>query len=209
MTVIDDYASIEENKDFITQFEKLYNENFPIEEERELFQDIMSRIANRTPPITIMVFENDGKKLMGACITDYYDEEKIVMPVYMVVRPEYRRMGLGKQLFEGSVSYFDHQHVFIEIDDPEKVTDSVIDPIIRLSMYSGMGFEVVPIAYRQPPLKRDGEWCDSLILMHRGEKLTKNVLCRFLKVFYQELGAGETDEFRKIMEEVKKSAVPE
>ena len=207
MTIIDNYNSVTENKDFIDQFEKLYIENFPVEEERERFCDIIDRIKDGVKPTTIMAIETDGDTLIGACITDYYEEGKFVMPVYMVIRPEYRRNGIGKILFEETISYFDHEHVFIEIDDPDKTSESVIDPNIRVGMYGRMGFEKVPIDYRQPPLKGDGEWCSSLMLMHRGKSLTKDILCKFLKVFYNGLGADNTDEFKAIIESVKNSAV--
>ena len=52
-------------------------------------------------------------------------------------------------------------------------------------------FNIIPINYIQPPLSEDKDWENNLLLLHKGENLTKDELKSFLKYVYLYLGYEE------------------
>ena len=131
----------------LIEFEnELFIPSFPNEDEREPFENIVFRIKNDSFPKTKIILEATDSNVIGGVVTDYLTDY-IAQPIYLVVRKEYRRHGIGRSLFEESVE--DCKYVFVEVDNPEtvKASDSAIDPRIRKEMYERWGFRQVPINY--------------------------------------------------------------
>ena len=74
-----------------------------------------------------------------------------------------------------------------------------MDPQVRLNMYLKMGFEIVPVQYVQPPLTEGKDFERNLLLLHIGDKLTKDVLSEFLFYFYKYLGYEDSHELISVI----------
>ena len=97
----------------------LYKKYFPNNDEREPFESIISRIQEKVYPKTKVLLEVRKGKVIGGIVTDYLDDN-IAQPVYLAVKEKYRRKGIGRSLLEETIEGF--EHVFLEIDDPSKVS---------------------------------------------------------------------------------------
>lgn len=204
---IKDKDSVEHNINNLKEFEKLYIKYFPIEEEREPLENILHRIENHLMPITLIVIETIDEKVVGGCISDYYPEIKMLMPIYLFVDENYRKYGIGKKLANIMFEYYPEcEHIFFETENPEKTDEQYItlNPQVRLNMYLRWGYEIVPINYIQPPLTTTGKCGTNLFLMHKGKPLTKEVLKTFLYHFYKELKFEESDEYKQLCNEIEK-----
>lgn len=202
---INDASDCEIFKEDLAEFrDSLYIPLFPIEDEREPFDNIISRVKNKTLPETRIILEKDNGRVIGGIVTDYLTED-IAQPIYLVVMEEYRRKGVGRDLFERAVK--DYGNVFIEIDNPETVSanNSGMDPVKRKEMYEKWGFKQVPIKYVQPPLSENGNYEWNLLLMHRAN-ITKKTVKKFLDVFYDGLSASDSPELERMKEEISCAA---
>lgn len=190
---IKDKYGVEEHSLLLSEFEEIYNSSFP-ENEREPFQNIIERIYCNNKPITSIKLVTYDNKCIGGIVMDYYPECNVIEPIYFVVMKNYRNHGIGKKLFNSVVNEYENiNHLIFEVDDPQKVKteESAMDPTQRLNMYLKWGFNIIPINYIQPPLSEDKDWENNLLLLHKGEILTKDELKSFLKYFYLYLGYGE------------------
>ena len=207
---IKDEYSVEEHSLLLNNFEEIYNSSFP-ENEREPFQNIIERICYNTKPITSIKLVTYDDKCIGGVVMDYYPECNVIEPIYFVIAKKYRNHGIGKKLFDSVANeYVGINHLIFEVDNPQKVKteESAMDPTQRLNMYLKWGFNVIPINYIQPPLSKDKEWENSLLLLHKGEELTKEGLKSFLKYFYLYLGYGEEcDQLQSMYNEIDKLAI--
>lgn len=188
-------------KEDLAEFrDSLYIPLFPNEDEREPFENIINRIKNGGTPETRIILAKDNGRVIGGIVTDYLTED-IAQPIYLVVKEEYRRKGVGRDLFESSVR--NYGNVFIEIDNPETVSveNSGMDPAKRKEMYEKWGFKQVPIKYAQPPLSKDGNYEYSMLLMYRTN-ITKKTVKTFLDVFYSGLSASDSRELIRMKNEI-------
>lgn len=205
MFIVKDSSSLRRYSDALRVFEReLYVPCFPDPDEREPFDNILSRIADDgADPKTFAVLETVGDELVGGGIADYRRTLGSLLLTYVAVKPEWRSRGIGRMLLETRVRVFpDVRHVFLECDDPATVTVSGMDPAQRLAMFRRWGFSEVPIRYWQPPLGDGQGTCGSLLLLHRGEPLTAEYLRSYLTGFYTTLGCGDAEELRRMLEEI-------
>lgn len=204
--LINDKESYERWKSFVEQFEKeLYLPSFPNEDEREPFQNIVSRVVNSTYPLTTIQLIVDGGRVDAGLVSDYYPECNSIEPIYLVVREELRKHGLGRALIESAMYLYPNvKHMFLEVDNPMKVSegDSIMDPKTRINIYEHLGLRVIPFDYVQPPLKDGGNYEDGLLLMHKGESLTAADLKLFLFHFYRGLRYEGSDVLQKMFDEI-------
>ena len=198
---IKDASDCEIFKEDLAEFrDSLYIPLFPNEDEREPFENIINRVKNKTLPETRIILAKDNGRVIGGIVTDYLTDD-IAQPIYIVVREEYRRKGVGRDLLECAVRGYGN--VFIEIDNPETVSSdkSAMDPSKRKEMYEKWGFKQVPIKYAQPPLSENGNYEWNLLLMHRAN-ITKKTVKKFLDVFYEGLSASDSPELKRMKEEI-------
>lgn len=204
---INNKETLNNNHIWLDKFEReLYIPNFPNENERESFGNIKQRIENNEyPKTTITLLVNNGQ-LVGGCIIDSYIECNSIEPIYLVINKNMRNKGYGKHLLEKSISNMDYaQHVFLEVDNPEKPINKefiTIDPHKRLNMYLNWGFKILNFNYIQPPLSKEGKPEENLLLLYKGNELNKDSLREFLFCFYKGLGAEESEYLSKMYNEI-------
>lgn len=207
--LIENRNDVNENLSFLHQFEKdVYIKNFLIEEEREPFETILDRIRYGYMPKTLIVLITEGKTVVGGCVSDYYPQCEMLEPIYLAVRPEYRRMGFGRLLVECSLEQYPScNHMFVEVDNPGCVKEerSAMPPTERIQVYKRMGFDLVPISYIQPPLVEGYPSSSDMFLMHRGKPLDKETLKEFLHCFYEGLDALDSPYLTEMCNEIDAS----
>jgi GNAT superfamily N-acetyltransferase len=117
----------------------------------------------------VLVLE-EGNRLVGGSIFSYVAESNCGFSEYLVLAPESRGRGLGRQLFDRRRAILD-QHanrnghlrcngLFIEVDSPERTPpemlaaerETSLDAYQRLRLFAHLGFQRVDVAYVQPPL---------------------------------------------------------
>lgn len=195
-------------QEYIQEFETMYVEMFPLSDEREDFQDILTRVSENILPHTFINLFIQDNKTVGGIVLDYYPECNSIEPIYLLVHEDYRCKGIGSQLL---ATCYDEmlcvEHVFLECDNPELVSKdcSVMDPEVRLNMYLKMGFTIVPITYVQPPLSLEKEYERNLLLLYKGSNLSSDVLINFLTYFYKYLGYIDSNELERMIEQIKSS----
>ena len=198
---------------YIKEFrDKLYLTSFPREDEREPFENIEARVCSPgSYPMTniLLAVDHDNGKLAGGCITDFHFDCDSALPIYLVVGKEYRRQGLGGMLLKNAVNQGLVKHCFVEVDNPTLINEdgSPISPTDRVEIYQKWGFRTLPIKYYQPPLGRGLNYETNLMLMHRGEKLTKDELKKFLSCFYRGLGYEKSEKLDEMFEEIEETFV--
>lgn len=206
MILINDKPSYEAYKPLVEQFEReLYLPSFPNEDEREPFENIVSRIVDGAYPYTTLQLIIDGGRVDAGLVSDYYPECYSIEPIYLVVKEERRKHGLGRALIESAMYLYPKvKHMFLEVDNPMKVSDgdSIMDPKTRIDIYEHLGLRVIPFDYVQPPLKDGGNYEDGLLLMHKGESLTAADLKLFLFHFYRGLRCEGSDVLQKMFEKI-------
>lgn len=205
--LINNKDTLNSNNFWINKFEtELYIPNFPNENEREPFSNIKQRILNEEYPRTSITLIIEKGNLIGGCVIDSYIECNSIEPIYLVINKDMRNNGYGRRLLEESIRTMDKaQHVFLEVDNPEKPIDKAfitIDPQKRLNMYLNWGFRVLNINYIQPSLCEGGSPEENLLLLYKGDDLSKDNLKDFLFYFYKGLHAEKNDDLDKMYEEI-------
>ena len=204
---INNKETLNNNHIWLDKFEReLYIPNFPNENEREPFGNIKQRIENNEYPKTTITLLVNNEQLVGGCIIDSYIECNSIEPIYLVINKNMRNKGYGKHLLEKSISNMTYaQHVFLEVDNPEKPINKefiTIDPYKRLNMYLNWGFKILNFNYVQPPLSKEGKPEENLLLLYKGNELNKDSLKEFLFCFYKGLGAEESEYLSKMYNEI-------
>jgi GNAT superfamily N-acetyltransferase len=203
MIRIDTQGAIHENRALLSDFEQLYHDAFPDVNERESFNDICARINQENQPLRSVIaltYSNEG--LLGGMVLDIYENTWFHL-IYLLVKPEARNQGIGKQLIceelpalVGSINS-DCKGVFLESNIPWLTHTDSFDPYKRLSHFRHFGVKWIPIQYVQPPLSKEKEFVSNLFLLYypfskEYSLINKQYIRAFLYHFYVNLGA-ETD----------------
>ena len=204
---VKDPRSIVRNYKYLKEFEKeLYIKYFPKENEREPLKNIIDRIWNNSYPKSdiLLLVEND--KVIAGCISDFYAKCKSIEPIYLVVDEEHRNKGLARDMIEIVFSRDGVDDMYVEADNPELVelSETSIDPKLRLNIYNKLGFDVLDINYVQPPLDKGMDFEKGLVLMCKTKNppITKGRIKTFLTEFYDSLGCLDTDEYRELIKDL-------
>jgi GNAT superfamily N-acetyltransferase len=126
-----------------------------------------------------VLVSQDEERVAGGSIFSYVPQTACGFSEYLVLEPESRGMGLGRQLFERRKAILNahasgHCHgLFIETDSPERTPpemleaerNSSMDEHARLRLFAHLGFKRVNVAYVQPPLGPGKEAVDYLDLL--------------------------------------------
>ena len=193
------------HKAYLDTFEKMYLKYFPMDDEREDFENIINRISGGNLPPTFINLAIMDNKVIGGIVVDYYPECNSIEPIYLAVDELYRRHGVGKKLIEYSTTNNPNvKHTFLECDNPSLVSveESAMDPAVRLNMYIKMGFSIIPIDYVQPPLSEEKDYERKLLLLHKGVALNADDLIAFLSVFYEYLGYKTSSELDNMIKKI-------
>jgi GNAT superfamily N-acetyltransferase len=118
----------------------------------------------------ILVAENSVGGVVGGSIFSYVPESNCGFSEYLLLAPESRGRGLGRQLFDRRRAILDQRAnrnghlrcngLFIEVDSPQRTPpemlaaerETSLDAYQRLELFAHLGFKRVDVAYVQPPL---------------------------------------------------------
>jgi hypothetical protein len=154
----------------------------------------------------------DGGEIVGGIAFELYPRSRCGLVTYLVVAPQARRTGLGKELRTGAARtlYADGARaVFGEVNDP-RAPHSYETPETswrRLERYLRWGSRVLDIKYAQPSLGPGLERDRGLVLVrHAGDappldRMPGAIVREFIREFYEvtEDGRPVDDELRAIL----------
>lgn len=129
--------------------------------------------------ITLIV--EDDKILAGASY-EYYPESKSVLLTYIVVSDLAKGRGLSKILISEIKSqlathYLKVNAIFAE-SNSDKVLESndVMNPKLRRQILEKLGFCYLDFNYIQPPLSKDSDKCENLLLSIHKDYINSNMI---------------------------------
>lgn len=208
---------LRKNPEQIHLLEQAYNEiylaAFPIAEERQTLEYMKNCLRLETGAPREYVFVAAGTNLgdpskaridaLGIGI--YYKEAQTALMAYNAVRPGVR--GLGRTMVEERLKAFNEiavreghelRGIFLEVNNPDKAVNDVMDPHKRIAAFRKWGAEIIPIDYTQPPLSPDTGKCDDLLLLNyptpAGLRPSAKDTLAFLREMYIACGKTPPDE---------------
>ena len=174
ITKIDNIQKLSFYNEELTYFEnEIYIPAFPFENEREDFNIIKNRIKKPSFPETKIYLLIQEGKVKGGAISDYFKDSAVIHHIYLAVKPEYQRQGIGNQLInkvQEDAIEDGYKWMVLEADNPELTdeTETSMNPIDRLNMYFKWGFTLTPYQHVQPPLDEDKEYDYHLLLLYKN-----------------------------------------
>lgn len=188
-------------------YHTIYVPAFPDDDERESLDKFMKAINGGFPGVGIAVNllgENledpDNYVLKGISIAYYYEEQNVGLLAYNAISPAHRERGLGKLMVQSRIDTLKEMArdagkklgpVFIEVNDPAKVTPEMdsMDPNKRVAIFTDWGAKQMPLDYVQPPVDRDSNYCENLLLMNYpvdGKYADRKGVEDFLRAIYRD-----------------------
>lgn len=188
-------------------YHDIYVPAFPDPDEREDLEKFRKVLEGGIKGVGIAINilgENldDPQKavIKGVSVGYYYEHQNVGLLAYNAIAPEHREKGLGKILVQSRIDSLKElaaaqgkklAGVFIEINDPQKVSpeNDSMPPAVREQIFTNWGAKHIPVDYAQPPLTKDGVYCDYLKLMNYpvdGHYANKSAIEGFLRGIYRE-----------------------
>jgi ribosomal protein S18 acetylase RimI-like enzyme len=176
------------NKDLISRFYNgLMKTNFPIEDELEPLdvwhkqldpafqtsQEARRYIMNQIVTIDKTKKQGEDHVIAGGISFEYYKEGNTALVTYFVVDPNYRRVGLVRELLRQATLILDaqaklagHPGLAAMLLETNKagVEDGVLLSTLRHDIQSKLGFCRLVVNYIQPPLDEGMKPCSDLLL---------------------------------------------
>lgn len=202
---------IQQYQQELCKFEKdIYLPLFPLSSEREKFEDILCRVGGENLPQTLIYLYREGSEIVGGIIVDLFPNINFIQPIYLAVRKDKQKNGIGKRLMgvvENDATCLGFNWCIIEADNPEltSMQDTSMDPKIRVNMYKKWGYNIIPCNYIQPPLDETKDYDNHLLLLSKDlscVKLSKHTLSNFLSEFYKGLG-GSDEVLQQVINSIK------
>lgn len=199
------------NPALLAAFEALYRRTFTDPAEREDPAQWPPRLYGDLPPpqprmhLLVAVDGQEGH-LLGGIAFEYYRDSRCGLLTYLVVAPDGRRRGLGRQLVRGALQRLQQEArahgaelrgVFAEAEDPDRVgasDDAAMPPRERLTALAHLGARRIDIPYVQPALEGGDGPCRHLLLLAfypPTGPIAGSVVRDFLHEFYRALGVAE------------------
>lgn len=163
----------------------IYTDEFPDSDERELLENMENYLRLRERGwydlnnYHILLLEDDGGRVAGGIVADYFARSNVGVVEFVVVDPSHRGMGLGKLLLSEVGRRFEEDSrraghdglngICAEVNDPYRRCDvrEHLDGFARLRMWDKFGYRLLDFPYVQPPLSADQEAVVGLGLMFR------------------------------------------
>lgn len=214
-------------------YAEIFTPAFPEDDERESLEKIHHLLEGKTPGIEIIVNlagenlnSDKDRVLKGIAIAYYYREASVGLLGYNAVSPQFLGEGIGKKLVSNRIHELKEtaakqgsslRAVFIDCNNPEKVpasTDSM-DPALRIKLFTSWGARALPFDYVQPPLEKDLNYCDKMILFSYpldGQYATAQDVSAYINAIYKEAlpdeEPGRNLHVRKMRAQLARWAVP-
>jgi GNAT superfamily N-acetyltransferase len=164
-------------------YDSVYVREFPDPNERESLANIETYLRVRKPEgwygknnYHIVVAELAGRTA-ALCVADYLADANVGIIEFLVVVPEARGRGLGRQMLNyiESLLIADAQRakstyprgIVAEMNDPFRAAplDDNMDPFDRAMLWHGWGFRLLDMPYVQPPLSEAQGPVECLVLI--------------------------------------------
>lgn len=179
---------------FTTFYHSLYEAQFPDYNERESIENMLQYLRLKVDGWYGLnnyhiVLGYDEDVLVSACVSDYFHTGNTGVIEFLLVSPQTRGKGYGRQMLNEMHRIFDADarrashsgvdYIMGEMNDPF-LTDSTednIDPFGRAKIWGGWGFGVLDFPYVQPALADDKTAVRNLLLMAKsvGKVAQENV----------------------------------
>ncbi len=178
----------------------LYEDSFPVSDERQDFGLLLDAIAAPSETLTsvaIVTIPKEGDRIDAMLLREFYRKAGAVLCTYGMVRKECRKRGIMRSLVTDEGLEIIRYHfgsslkaIFMEMENPDRVPPpsdpSVISPSARQAFFESCGFERVPVDYVQPPLGKDKDFCRDLLLYALGGA-SSDAVKGFIMAFYEEM----------------------
>ena len=163
-------------------YKYIYEPAFPIDNERESIEFWLNEIRNEHNNLDIIIAiaidQTNPKKIKPKAISvgNFFKKQSVGLMAYNAIAEEYRNQNISLAMVNARKEAFlelakkqntDLNGIFIECNDPEKVTleEDSFDPALRIRIFNKFGAKTVPINYVQPPADKGLERCDLLKLL--------------------------------------------
>lgn len=195
------------NPALLAAFEDLYRRTFTDPAEREDPAQWPPRLYGDLPAPQprmhlLVAVDEPGRNLLGGIAFEYYRDSCCGLLTYLVVAPDWRRRGLGRQLVQGALARLQQEAqahgtslrgVFAEAEDPDRVgpDGNSMAPSERLRALLRLGARRIDVPYVQPALEGGDGRCRHLLLLvfhPRSGAVPGAVVHGFLHEFYRALG---------------------
>lgn len=161
------------------------------------FYNALNDLSNHSYKLYITLIVEDDKILAGASY-EYYLKSKSVLLTYIVVSDSAKGKGLSKLLMSEIQNELKYHHKDIKALFAESNSDNVdeskdvMNPTLRRIILNKLGFRYLDFEYIQPPLSKDLNKCEDLILsIHKdyisSEGVKKSVVLKWLEEFWENL----------------------
>lgn len=149
----------------------LYEDAFPAEERRELNEQIrILKFSNYHFDVII-----DDDKLNGFLL--WWDFETLRYIEYFAIASEQRNKGFGKQILENFIAT-NNKAVLLEVELPNSTINQR-----RIKFYERVGFKLNQHYYETPPLKKDLNPLQFLLMTYPA-LITKKEVEQFVKTYH-------------------------
>ena len=225
-TLIADSQTKEINKALLDSFKVLYDNGFPDDDEREDFEEILTRLCNESEiprSVILLCHDSDTDKVLGGFVADWYRSIGTLHSTYVIVDPQARRKGIAKKMISDGIPKITHylkekENVnitsnFFESNNPYETTTDNFDPKTRLEIFSTLGAKLIPIDYVQPSLGEGKGKVRNLLLLTFSQfnkdemdrtdtmKMAASDVIGFLWEFYQT--TNNKDDDKDLLEMIK------
>jgi GNAT superfamily N-acetyltransferase len=163
-------------------YNALYVEQFPDPHERESAGNMARYLALKARGwygannYHVLLMQR-GPKLVGGSVSDYFAKPNAGVIEFLFTRPDQRRRGLGRALFDATVRLLQRDAraacgkplagVVAEMNDPLQSpgTPDNMDPFVRAGIFAKWGFGRMAFPYVQPALSAKQRPVESLALL--------------------------------------------
>lgn len=199
----------------VRAYHDIYVPAFPDPDERESLEKFQRGVRGEIAGVDIAVNilgenlqDKDKAVIKGISVGYYYQKQNVGLLAYNAIAPQAREKGLGKIMVQSRINSLKNyaaaqgkkiDGVFIEVNDPQKVAveNDSMNPADRVAIFTKWGARKINIPYVQPPVDKDGAYCDYLLLMNYpvdGRYAPASAVEKYLRGIYREDRLGRKPE---------------
>ena len=192
MILIKDKKNYDANSELINQFNSIYNQAFPDENEREELSSIYNRLGSKTVPYSFIILDVDNQQVLGGVVLDVYTASQFLHLIYIITDSKKRQQGIAKRLLQTHLPdalnqlNLNFETIIFESNNPEKTEIDSFDTSLRLEIFRKLGAKHIPVTYIQPPLEGRTQYVENLFLFvySKDDYLDADNLIKFIGELY-------------------------
>lgn len=202
--------------DFITLYSTTFTDTSEAEDPSVWSKLLMDQVSKNDLCFNLLVALYNGQVIGGLAFEYYYDSECALL-TYIVVRQEYRRKNVARNLVDNAkeilIKKADEANkclkaIFAETEDPIKL-GSKADKFTykRVDIIEKLGGKRIDFDYIQPQLAGGADRCRHLSLvvfpLNNEKTIAGKIVKDFLNNFYQVLNDDKDSEFLEMKNQIK------